>query len=113
MISFRVDEIPKGPNGPQGLFRMHWAARHKYFQRWAWLIRVHCLPPDMPIDPATVNVIQHRKRKLDEDNLWASCKPILDGLRANGIIADDSPDHCKLIVWQFTGRDIGTEIQIS
>jgi hypothetical protein len=103
---------------------MHWTKRRKYFLKWAWLVAAYAecdghpndwerLPrASRPIDPAAVRIVQYRKRLLDIDNLYASCKPILDALVKCGLIKDDSPDHCKLSVFQMTGKNIGTEITI-
>lgn len=40
---------------------------------------------------------------MDRDNLFGSAKSLVDGLRDNGLIADDSPDHITLTVEQYPG----------
>jgi hypothetical protein len=105
-----VHEVPKGPNARGGLFRMHWAARRKYFDKWSWLIRIeagaaHLCAGEMK---SIVNIHQVRKRSLDTDNLYASCKPILDSLRKLGLIFDDNPKWCELKVTQEIGKSTRT-----
>lgn len=60
-------------------------------KQWAQLIAVYCRPkPDKPIPRASVTLLYHfkDKRRRDPDNY--SGKFILDGLKAAGIIEDDS-----------------------
>lgn len=45
-----------------------------------------------------VIVESHRARLCDPDNLYV--KPLLDAMRYNGLIADDSPDHIELVTRQ-------------
>jgi hypothetical protein len=61
--------------------------------------------------PRRVSIHQMRHGILDDDNLFSSVKPILDGLKTNirskgktvngaAIIWNDNPRHCKLHVTQ-------------
>jgi Holliday junction resolvase RusA-like endonuclease len=63
-------------------------------------------PADCPWPLAVVEPTFHMPRRMDEDNLIAWLKPVLDGLADAGIVANDS----QLIVSrpvQMTGREAG------
>ena len=96
-----IPDIPKSPNGPRGLLRMHWAARKRYWEYWRNLIRAEIDNSHEPCQTKQhVSITQIRQKKLDPDNLIASCKPILDALVAWTLIKDDSPDYIELSVRQ-------------
>ena len=99
---FRINEIPRSPNGPKGLERMFWATRRRYYQRWALLIR-EAMDRNFTSQPegvkAHVSICQHRKRLLDPDNLVSSVKPVVDAMKGI-IIIDDSSKHIDLEVSQ-------------
>ncbi len=114
-----VYQVPDVPVSLNVLLRMHWSRRRKYNEAWAWSIRAAIASQgavgDLPLERARVLIIQHRKRKLDRDNLVGSCKPILDGLKQANVIVDDDEDHCRLSVCQsggWEGTGIKTLIEI-
>jgi len=108
-----IPEIPRSPNGPRGLFRMHWAARNRYFQRWHTLVRSAHDNGHKPCKvKMRVSISQMRKRKLDTDNLYASVKPILDALKYWKLIKDDAPDWCELTCSQVVGKEAVTIVVI-
>jgi len=47
-------------------------------------------------DRAIVRITERRVRLLDTDNHTGGCKHLIDCLKANGDIVDDSPKHIKL-----------------
>jgi len=53
----------------------------------------------------TVKVLYITKRLQDEDNFYASLKPLLDALVDLEVIKDDSADWCKLIANQRSDWD--------
>lgn len=96
--------LPPGPNA-----RMHWAVRSwwsRSFQEEAWL---RCLEAHVPKLPrARFEIVNYGIRKPDRDNLYASMKPIVDGIALtvlpqkfdkNGLpIPQDDEDHLDLQV---------------
>ena len=92
--------------------RTHWAKARREQAALAWDVMVaiggpHWLPRP-PFPKARISVVRNSAGALDADNLAASCKPLCDVLCVNsrvhphglGIIEDDAPDKCTLIVTQ-------------
>ncbi len=108
-----IDESPVGPNGPKGLLRMHWKTRSNYYALWLRLIRAQISQPGCATSRRVVRIHQIRKRLMDVDNLYASCKPILDGLKRWRLIRDDAPGWIDLTCTQEVGREVKTIIEVS
>lgn len=108
--------LPGHPPSPNRL-RGHWSTRWKQTHSWrddvTYLARAQ--RPDAPYPVAKVTItFEHRQHHFrDEDNLVASCKPILDGLRLGGVIVDDSPDHITLDVRQVLGAERQIVIEVT
>ena len=114
-IHLSIPDVPVSPNGPKGYLRMHWAKRAKYNEAWAWKVRAAMGYPgilNQAPDMARVTIVQYRRKMLDTDNLWASVKPIVDGLEDWQLLVDDSPAHCALTVKQEVAKEVHTEIEI-
>ena len=114
-IHLSIPDVPVSPNGPKGYLRMHWAARARYNESWAWKVRAAMGYPgilEQAPDMARVTIVQYRRKMLDVDNLYSSCKCLLDGLVDWELIADDSPDHIELTVRQEVAKEVRTEIDI-
>ncbi len=85
------------------LLRMHWAARAK--EKTAWMEEVMWA---MPIGSRgrhegkkkVLEIVSHRVRLLDKDNLVGGCKQLIDSIVYFGLMPDDSPKHCELHVKQ-------------
>jgi hypothetical protein len=114
MLRLTIPDIPPGPNGRRGLFRLHWAARRRLFESWAWLVTtaLHRRPDAALKKRVSVSIHQVRRRALDRDNLYASCKPVLDALVTNRLIFDDSERWVELTATQEVGREVKTIITI-
>ena len=52
--------------------------------------------PRVPIERARIHYVRYGKRKLDNDNLIGSAKPLLDALKRAGIILDDDAEHVSV-----------------
>ncbi len=112
-VIFSVPEVPIGLNK---LLRMHWAARRKYQQRWnvlLWAERSKAWwgyrPPPLR---ARVEIERRSSRVLDEDNLYGACKVVVDALKINELVVDDSPTHMELRCTQTKGAPL-SRIRIS
>lgn len=79
----------------------HWIYRKRHTDAVAWQVRdaIGRKPPT-PMDPAVVKITRFAPRHFDRDNLYASCKAVIDALKTNGIIVDDSAKHIDLTVTQ-------------
>jgi len=98
-----IPALPVGPNGPKGLLRMHWARRAKYNESWKWLMLLWVVRTGQDlVERGEIRIHQYRKRLLDIDNLYASCKPVIDALKGL-VIVDDSPDRFSIKVTQEKG----------
>ena len=109
-----IPALPVGPNGRKGLLRMYWTRRRQYFEHWAWMIAAARIESGhFPhVEKGEIKIHQYRKRLLDIDNLYASCKPCIDGLVKCGVIVDDSPDRFTLTVTQEKGAGTYTVIEV-
>lgn len=115
MIQLHIPAVPPGPNGPRGMLRSHWTRRRKVWRKWAMLVRIGMANQAIWGDAhynrrCQVGIHQARKRVMDQDNLVASCKVVLDVLKCNGLIKDDSPKWCNLVVTQEVRRECYTLI---
>lgn len=101
-----LDDIPVGLNGATGLLRMGPIRRSRYNRYWRGLVRAairndHRTPRGKQI----IHISQMRPRRFeDRDNLYGSCKPILDALVHWGLIRDDSEKYIDLRPVQTAGR---------
>lgn len=93
--------------------RYHWAIKNREVNKWTLLL-LKCFGennkfPIVPLKRAEVSICQYRHRLLDPDNLYGSCKILLDcmtppNLRKRyglGIIASDSAYNLNLSVGQI------------
>lgn len=83
--------------------RMHWAARKKLQKRWGRMLHAKWLASggmqmlDRAKGRRRVTIERYGMRVLDPDNLAAGCKPVLDELRALGLLLDDTPAMLELV----------------
>jgi hypothetical protein len=92
-----IDEVAPSPSA---YVRAHWTRYSGIKQRWAWLVAAAGKRPATPLQRAKVGICRYGKLLLDPDNLVGHSKPILDSLRANGYIADDTAAHVTLDIRQ-------------
>lgn len=67
---------------------------------------------DPMLNPAIVRIVRYGANLLDEDNLRGGMKPVIDALKAVGLIVDDSPRHITLITDQFVSKGRCTVISV-
>jgi len=96
------------PSGNQTL-RQHWSFRSEFKQRLAWLL-VSALNGQPKIPSATgkrrLTIVRHGKGRLDQDNLAAGCKALIDVIKERKLILDDNPDDCQLEFRQIVIRGV-------
>lgn len=90
------------------ILRGHWTRRHALQTEWQWLVRDERLRRRVP--PATgkrrvdiVRVYGHGCRVYDPDNLSLSCKFLIDALRNERLLVNDTPECLDLHVSQERG----------
>lgn len=89
-----VLEIPEPtPSGNQ-LNWSHWSKKSAQRKRWGWLVRAARLEARV-FDPprlarARITIERHGAKKLDADNARQGCKSLLDSLKVEGLILDDT-----------------------
>lgn len=91
--------IPRIPPGLNEYSRSHWRTQRALQKTWAWEILIAYFNHEQELEQTyterrKVKVIMYRKRKMDPDNVIL--KPILDGLKSNHLIVDDSKDWIDL-----------------
>jgi hypothetical protein len=98
--------------------RRHWAARRGDRVQLAWMVREalrsvrwnHPLPSGVPVD---ITITRYGWARLDPDNLAGGAKDLIDCLRAEGLLVDDSPKWLTLTCAQHIDRrDQRTEITL-
>lgn len=104
-------EIPRIAPSPNELLGKHWRVRFKNQQTWRqeiyYAVRAARVAGDarvLPYPKARVSIERRSRGTLDEDNLYGSAKPVIDGLRYAYVIVDDSPNHIRLTVTQSRGK---------
>lgn len=110
-------EIPEAIPSLNTMLRRHWSVDRKLKARWkrlVWVARLAANGNRLPVPRdsygrARLTITRISPRTCDPDNL--APKHLIDGLRACGIIVDDTPEHVELIVRQEKGK-AGTRIQI-
>jgi hypothetical protein len=57
--------------------------------------------PKEPLKKAKVIITRFSAREPDKDNLYASCKQLIDSLKTNLIIHDDAPEFLDInCIWE-------------
>ena len=105
--SIRIEAVPPSNNI---IKKTHWAVYARIRKQFAYLISLRTVMFDFsyPIK-MRVQINIHSKgaraRRLDSDNLWGGCKPLIDAMRDVRLIHNDSPKWLDLGVCEI--RDDG------
>jgi Holliday junction resolvase RusA-like endonuclease len=101
MITVRIPGRPPTPNA-----RRHWRTTHRdnaEWKAWAKQCAIHSTPDGTiaPIGPCAIIIefVVPDKRRRDLDNLVASSKVLTDGIVASGLIADDSTEVIRSVMY--------------
>jgi hypothetical protein len=98
-----IYDIPKSVNKRRG---EHWGAAKRYKDYWVKMVRTAIDNSHKPCKTRMrVSISMMRKRKLDPDNLVASCKPLIDSLVYWKLIKDDSEKWIELDCRQVVGKE--------
>lgn len=95
--------IPETAPSPNCYVRAHWTTYQKIKKHWALLVLEAIQTSGKPITPlprARVRIMRFGAQQLDPDNATAAQKPLIDALKSNGMIEDDSAEHIELHVGQ-------------
>lgn len=99
--------IPEASPSLNELKGKHWAHAYRMRKHWSLLVMVakneaH-IPFREPDERVKVRIIREGRRLLDYDNLVGGTKILMDSLREQHLIVDDSPEH---IVPSYDQRQI-------
>jgi len=107
MTSMILD-IPESTPSLNYVFKGHWSNRHRLRVKWGWLVRAARLEaklfPTSPLQKAKITVERWGPKTLDRDNLIGGCKAMIDSLKVEGFIVDDSPEHVETTFIQHIGK---------
>ncbi|MGW8179453.1 MAG: hypothetical protein ACWGQW_11945 [bacterium] len=92
---------------------MHYMARDRETKDWRLIVRSVCGLPRLGEvqGKCRVTITLHRKKLQDPDNAVGSVKPVLDALKRNGWLVDDSPEYLELIVREEKSKEQRTVIE--
>jgi len=99
--------------------RKHWRSRKKINETWQWEIFIAYMQKErseqgQAINKKEITVISCRKQLCDPDNFIGGLKPLIDALKNNKLIVDDSPEWIELEAFQEIDiKNPRTEIIIS
>ena len=83
------------PSANQWVYK-HWRAYHSIKKQWLDRLTLATLPIRLdlrqPFEACILTIERRGCRQLDNDNLVAGFKPIIDSLIALGIVVNDTPD---------------------
>ena len=108
-IKIKIGRVYSGPRCTGKLFypnlnsRMHWSERNRWttaFKREAWALTLQekNKAKIKSWDKAKITVMFYTLQPKDLDNAYGSCKAIIDGIVATGIIPDDKEANLDLQV---------------
>lgn len=122
-------EVPEPIPSLNRVYGRHWSAKYRQRKQWGWLIRAALLDVshDSEHNLALLALRGHvcasgrvgvraetwRPRVLDRDNLIAGAKGIIDCLRAECLIVDDSPKWIEETVVQHVGMPHRTVLELT
>lgn len=85
----------------------HWTHYSKVKRAWLEEIFAAKVAAKVSGDPrygrSSLTIERYGKRLLDPDNFTGGLKPVIDGLKRNGLILDDTPKHITLNAIQHVG----------
>lgn len=102
-----VLDIPRATPSLNATRWKHWRITHREKQLWRQEVRYARLQAGYRIAPpparAKVTIERYGHRALDVDNFVGGLKSVIDSLRQEGLIVDDTAEHLELVPRQFAG----------
>lgn len=86
-MQFSVEMVSQSQNPWE---RQHWTARMKDKEDWFWLVKAAAGVKDPAKEKKHVHIIRVGERLIDDQNVPAGCKYLVDALQAFGHIWRDS-----------------------
>lgn len=112
-ISFSIDAVSQSQNPWE---RIHWSARAKDKDYWFWLIKAKLGVKEPLKEQRLVHIVRVGERMIDDQNVPAGCKYIVDALQTFGHIYRDSRQWTRVTFDQrkcISGEKPHMEISIS
>ncbi len=108
MIVLTIPETTPSLN--KTLRQGHWSRHLKHRKHWSMLVLVAKSEAGIYAAPnftrARVTIERHGGKAMDQDNFSGGAKALIDGLRDNGLIVDDDPEHLDLRFEQHPGTRV-------
>lgn len=82
----------------------HWTHHLRLRRHWSLLVMVaknEARVTSEPLEMSAVKITREGHRKLDHDNFVGGLKSLIDSLREQRLIVDDSPEHMILTTEQI------------
>ena len=106
-LQFDIPGLPDTPNRKQNA---SWKSTHFRAKKWKDWVGVRCLgrKPVKPLPRARLVLTRHSSVEPDPDNLAASFKPVIDGLRYAGVIENDRSANVQIqLTWRLAPASMG------
>lgn len=102
MINLVIPEASPSLNIMRG---KHWSHHYSLRKHWSMLVLVAKSEAHVrlvePVERAAVNIVREGFKLLDTDNFVGGLKCVIDSLREQRLIVDDSPAHMTLTTAQI------------
>lgn len=95
--TFQIPGVTPSQNQLDG---KHWAYKHRQKKYWFEAVGYTARRCTFVPKKATVHIERVSKRLIDELNIPAGCKWLLDAFVEMGWLYDDSPDFCSVTTGQ-------------
>lgn len=114
MIVLLIDEPTPSLNI---LLGQHWTKNIKHRRRWHWLVKQALMRSNVYIPPkwsrARIRIERYGARILDADNFRGGTKALIDALKLEEVIVDDSPEVIgEPELKQIAGKERGTRVYV-
>lgn len=114
MITLTIPMATPSLNVVTGRHWRHYWRQRKLWRQLVWVAKAQAgIHGDPLFQRASVRIVRYGANLLDEDNLRGGMKPVIDAIKALGLIVDDSPQHITLVTEQWLSKEKKTVIQVA